>query len=113
MESITRLIPSRRIEFSRIPYDMELLIAIALAGNILQFLEFGIKATSKAHELHSSASGTLEENLLLEYLSEHVSEVVKKLGTSSGHPGLDDIYERCLDSTTQLQDELEGLKVRG
>lgn len=92
---------------------LEPLTAIALAGNILQFLDFGIKATSKAREIHTSASGALEENAQLEYLIEHVSNVMKKLEANSGHDGLDDICRRCVDTAAELLEALNGLKVYG
>jgi hypothetical protein len=39
---------------------MEALVALSLAGNVVQFVEFGIKAIKNVRNLYKSADGVVE-----------------------------------------------------
>lgn len=42
------------------------LTALSLAGNVVQFVQFGCTLAAKAHEVYSFKSGTAEESLEME-----------------------------------------------
>ena len=93
------------------------LTALALTGNVLQFIDFGLKATSKAREVYVSADGITAENADLEVLTTDIASVSEKLvassGNSSGNDSLDDISRRCKASAADLLVALRKLKVEG
>jgi hypothetical protein len=39
---------------------LDQITALGVAGNLVQFIDFRLKATSKAGEIHKSAAGTYE-----------------------------------------------------
>ena len=45
---------------------MDPITALGIAGNVVQFIDFGLKAVSKAREIHSSSTGALRVNVDLE-----------------------------------------------
>jgi len=84
------------------------------AGNIVQFVDFGLKCTSKAREIHSSATGALRGNVEIEILTRDISEVAKRLVvTRANNDELDDICGRCVDAADELLNALKKLKVDG
>jgi hypothetical protein len=89
--------------------------ALGIAGNIVQFIDFGLKATSKAREIHRSADEALEENVDLEVVTADLVAVTKKLktpdGGTTGNIGLDDICMRCCEAANDLLSALAGLKL--
>ncbi|KAL2064630.1 hypothetical protein VTL71DRAFT_3767 [Oculimacula yallundae] len=91
--------------------------ALALTGNILQFIELGLKATSKARDIYNSADGVTAENADLEFLTQDILAVTTKLavssGQASGNGSLDDICRRCTTSANDLLVTLQRLKVEG
>jgi hypothetical protein len=91
--------------------------ALSIAGNVVQFIDFGLKATSKAREIHRSATGALEENIDLEVVSTDLIAVLKNLevqaGVTTGTDGLDDLCRRCTEAGNQLLAALTGFKVSG
>ena len=93
------------------------LTALAFTGNILQFIDFGLKATSKAREVYLSADGVTAENADLEVLTTNIASVSGKLaassGNSSGNASLDDICRQCKGSADDLLVALNKLKVEG
>lgn len=58
---------------------MEVLSAISLASNIVQFLEFSLQVLSKGNKIHRSVDGTLEENLDLEIVTSDLLVMQTKL----------------------------------
>jgi hypothetical protein len=91
--------------------------ALGVAGNIVQFIDFGLKATSKAREIHRSANGALEENDDLEVVIEDIAAVTKKFETldnaQTGNDGLDTLCELCGKTAHELLTALKGLKTSG
>ena len=63
---------------------LEPLTALGLAANLLQFIELGIKVTSKTRDIHNSATGALVENLDLEILTDDLSTVARRLRFGRG-----------------------------
>jgi hypothetical protein len=72
---------------------LDLITALGVAGKFFQFIDFGIKATSKAHEIHRSADGALQENINLEVLTDDLVVVANNFDersiTQSGNMALD------------------------
>jgi hypothetical protein len=58
---------------------MDPFTAIGLVSAIVQFVDFGIKLVSKAHEIYESADGVLEENIEIEAISHSLQNVTVKL----------------------------------
>jgi len=91
--------------------------ALGVAGNLVQFIDFGLKATSKAREIHKSAAGTLQENIDIEAIAEDLAAVTKELELSSVTPtsnsNLDDVCVRCKKTAADLLSALKALKVEG
>jgi hypothetical protein len=58
---------------------LETFTAISLAGNILQFLDFGHKLLSEAREIHNSASGITAEVADVEQIATSLSQLADTL----------------------------------
>jgi len=91
--------------------------ALGVAGNVVQFIDFGLKATSKAREIHRSADGALAENVDLEVVTADLGAVAGKFLARglpmTGSDGLDDISRRCTKAAMELLAALEELKAWG
>lgn len=61
---------------------MDPLSALSLAGNILQFIDFGTKLFSKAGELYKSTVGSLAANDQLELVTADLRALISKLRQS-------------------------------
>ena len=57
--------------------------ALGLAGNVVQFVDFGTKLFSEAAELYHSVDGTLQVNAQLEAITEDLSILSAELGSAS------------------------------
>jgi hypothetical protein len=66
---------------------MDPLSALSLAGNIVQFVDFGLKLLSGAVELYKSPSGTLAAHHELELVTTDLSALVIKLRQSFDQGG--------------------------
>ena len=53
--------------------------ALSLAGNVVQFVQFGCTLAAKAHDVYSSKSGTSEENLDMENVTSRLLATVHDL----------------------------------
>lgn len=98
---------------------MEALVALALAGNVAQFIEYSIKAILKTSELFGSANGTVEE---IEDLGDIVDSVKQSLKSIKGSKTtinngvvLDTVLENlnasCLAISGKIMTILDGLKL--
>lgn len=94
---------------------MDPITVLGIVGNILQFIDFGLKAVSKAREIHSSSTGDLLENVELELLTKDITIVTEKLSTANGavtgNGSLDDICKRCIQAANELMGALSGMRV--
>jgi hypothetical protein len=91
--------------------------ALGVAGNIVQFIDFGLKATSKAREIYRSADGAIQENADLGVVTEDLAAVAKKLETPDkagmGNDGLDSLCKLCAKAAIELLTALQSLKMSG
>ena len=89
--------------------------ALGVAGNVVQFIDFGLKVTSKAREIYRSVDGALEENVDLEVVTGDLAAITQKLEAHSvatiGRDGLD--CQRCSEAAIELLTALERFKVSG
>lgn len=105
---------------------MEPVAALSLACNILQVVEFSTKVLSKSRQLRQSFSGILPENIELEQVVSHQRDLVQRLQkqastttanvqgqTYGGATSLASLAKLCIETTNELLDVLERLKVRG
>jgi len=102
---------------------MEPFSALALAGNIAQFVDFGCRILKTGYESYRDISGASEENVEIEKLTEGLLEFQKTLLAPSSRPtsGTDDnnqialqeLATRCCDVADTLLQLLRGLKVEG
>jgi hypothetical protein len=70
---------------------METLAAVGLAGNIVNFLDFGLKVVSKGREIHRANDGALSQNNDLEVVTRDLLLLQTRM-------------ERSLTSTTTAYD---------
>lgn len=91
--------------------------ALGIAGNICQFVDFGLKVTSKATKIYKSSDGVLSENIDIETWAEDLTNVITKLEISSATPtgsdSLDDICKRCTAAANELLEVLKSAKLQG
>jgi len=91
--------------------------ALGVAGNIIQFLDFGLKLTSKAHEIYKSTNGALSEHNDMEVLVEGLAKLTTKLEEScwmtTGNDELEDICRRCTLAADELLGALKNMKLEG
>ena len=103
---------------------MDPLSAVSLAGNILQFVEVGIRVVSKGHKIYRSVDGCLMENLDLEIVTSDLLVLQKKIQTSKlcepvtgtemdQSQALQTLAERCSDLAEELLEKLNKAKAQG
>lgn len=98
---------------------MEALVALALAGNVAQFIEYSIKAILKTSELFSSANVTVEEIEDLGDIVDGVKQSLKNIkgSTTTLNNGvvLDTVLEnlngRCVAISDKIMTVLAGLSL--
>ena len=106
---------------------MDLLSALSLTGNIVQFIDFGSKLLSGAHELYKSLSGTLVAYHELELVTTDLSALVIKLRKSFDQGGgiesadqdaaiqrrsFEQICDEAMKVAEELVQRLDKLKVK-
>jgi hypothetical protein len=102
----------------------ETLAAIGLAGNIVQFVDFGIKVVSKGAHLYQSAEGALKENVELEHIVSDVKMLSQSLtsgaysialnrATSEDEKSLRNLADSCTQLTDELLAILKGIQMDG
>ncbi|KAF2653413.1 hypothetical protein K491DRAFT_515569 [Lophiostoma macrostomum CBS 122681] len=76
---------------------MEVLAAIGLAGNIVQFVSFTSETLSKSREIYLSASGTTEEYTDLKVISQDLLSLKDRISSQkSAMPSLSPLVDRCM-----------------
>ncbi|CAD6570296.1 MAG: hypothetical protein ASARMPRED_003641 [Alectoria sarmentosa] len=102
------------------------LTALSLAGNVVQFVQFGCTLAAKAHEVYSSNSGTSEESLEMESVTSRLLGIVHDIEShlASVHPStspdsiskssrrLLEIADACKMIAEDILRRLEGMKIR-
>ena len=101
---------------------VELFTALALAGNVVQFVQFGCNLVAETHELYKSADGTSKTNLQTESITIRLIETIEELedgrermilGTkTSTERRLVEIAEACTMVAKDILNRLEKLKSR-
>jgi hypothetical protein len=94
---------------------MDPLTALSLAGNIIQFVEFGSRLLSTAEELYHSSQGSLVRTLIAKLrkscpASTIQTEPVQKDGNSLD--GLKSICDQSASVADELVTKLESLKLK-
>ena len=93
---------------------IEVLAAIALAGNILEFTRLGISLLHDTRELYKSAKGSLSVNDQLELITIDLEAFVAKLREPNPGTTIETSFQALLTETQcvakELLDRLEGLK---
>jgi len=95
-------------------------VALSLAANIVQFVDFSCRLFSSATAIHRSASGASQNiqdvNSLTEALRQWCDKISSSPGTSSqlkvlrAHPSLLDLARKCHLTATELLSATESLK---
>jgi len=91
-----------------LPYAMEALAALSLAGTILQLIETGTKVVNTAKEIQDSARGMTKENESLEKVTSEMRALSLDLSLASTKAHSDDeralrcVAQECYDLTEQL-----------
>ena len=101
---------------------MEPLVALGLAANIVQLVDFASKLVSRSRETYQSADGALVENSELQAVTQNLQTLTGELHLSSkgqikdssgAEKQLHDLCSGCTDATAQLLAALEKLKAKG
>ncbi|KAF2791788.1 hypothetical protein K505DRAFT_418873 [Melanomma pulvis-pyrius CBS 109.77] len=98
---------------------LEALTAVGLAGNIVQFIDFGCNLLAQAREIHTSTTGSSDMNLELEaistrlrYLATSLSFSTPKSGTVVGQQ-LRSLADEATSITDELLKAIEDVKLKG
>ncbi|KUI65502.1 hypothetical protein VM1G_01186 [Cytospora mali] len=98
---------------------MEVLAAISLAGNVAQFLGYGISTVRLASQIMRSVTGTSKHLTELEIISTDITATLeaiqKERQSSSGlerDEVLHELVEQCLDLSREIINLINGLKVK-
>lgn len=83
------------------------LTAIGLAGNIVQFIDFGTKIVSKAHDIHTSAAGATRDVSDLNHVTEELrrtSQVLRNglASVGGGDSNLEILCRACIETAQKL-----------
>lgn len=91
--------------------------ALGIAGNVVQFIDFGLKATSKAREIHSDGKGMTAENADLEVVSKDLvalsAQLYASVGSSDETEALEELCGRCAKTAGELLSALQKFTVTG
>ena len=98
---------------------LEGLAALNLAGNVIQFIDFGCRLFSKSRELYKSTEDTLTENKELERIASTLESLARGLADDSSQrvfesdeDSLISLARNCKDIAKTLLVALDRLKVR-
>ncbi|OJJ05862.1 hypothetical protein ASPVEDRAFT_45324 [Aspergillus versicolor CBS 583.65] len=101
---------------------MDPLSAVSLAGNVVQFLEFGVKLISKTHEIYKSGEGAEIRNIELDAIANDLvalndrvrnrSRKVCEFAISEDEKSLQALTEQCNRVGDELISALESAKVQ-
>ena len=101
------------------------LTALSLAGNIIQFVDFGTKVLAKGHELYKSTAGASIDHTELETIAKDLQEINDRLRqrkdsqetqsktATDSEVALRKLSEQCSGVAEELIGALEKLKVQG
>lgn len=95
---------------------METLAAIALAGNILQFVETRAKFAKNAAQLYNSVNGKLPEHEQLGAGAadlQHLMETMQSHQTTARDPRLNLLVGKCWEVSTELVSVIDSFGLPG
>jgi hypothetical protein len=108
---------------------MDPLTALSVAGNIIQFVDFGSKLVSKTRQIYKSKDGRLSDKVLtedlaidLDLISQNLRESLREnrlfnaqgqVEFSEDDEALDELCRRCNEIAAKLIAHLDKLKVEG
>ena len=92
---------------------MEPLAAISLAGSVIQFVDFGAKLLSEAHEIYHSKDGTTTERIELAKIAESLEHLSASMSPPKDYP--DDEFREIVSSAQGVARELIDVlqKIKG
>jgi hypothetical protein len=95
---------------------MDPLTALSLAGNIIQFVDFGTRLLSTTKELYRSSVGSLAIDDELKLVTTEISILIAKLKQSSvfqedGSSSFHKICDEAVGVATEIVTKLEGLRL--
>lgn len=98
------------------------LTAIALAGNVVQFVQMGCQLVANTHEIYTSHAGALKEDLETEVVTTRILQSIEELENGRQQAGsypktsterrLVEIAEACTEIAKDILTRLEKLKLR-
>ena len=80
--------------------------AFALAGNVIQFIDFGCNLLSESLDLYRSATGTTVENIELEIVAKDIQDNIAPLRISARSFPTASHYSKLLQSCESVAQEL-------
>lgn len=102
---------------------MDPLTVLSVAGNIVQFIQFGCQIVSKGQQIYRSTTGSLTENVDIETVANDFRALSTQLKQSSNsfygssvtadEKALHEMCDKCTDISNNLIAHLEQLKVKG
>jgi N-terminal domain on NACHT_NTPase and P-loop NTPases len=91
--------------------------ALGVAGNVVQFIDFGLKATSKAREIHRDSKGKTVADADLEVVTKDLvalnAQLYSSVGSSGQTEALEELCERCAKTAGELLSALQSFTVTG
>ncbi|KAI1880155.1 hypothetical protein JX265_001776 [Neoarthrinium moseri] len=98
---------------------MEAFAAIGLTGNLIQFVDYAVKAMSRVYELYTSASGATRANQDIEFLTRSMKDLTSGLSInkpldqlSKTEESLNRLVMECRKWTDDLLALLDKIKTR-
>ena len=98
---------------------MDPLTALSLAGNVVQFVDFGNKLLSQSRELYRSTRGSLAADDELHLVTADLHALILKLRNSSGHdiqnasPEFAKICDEAISLAEEILTRIDDLRVTG
>jgi hypothetical protein len=98
---------------------LEALAAVGLAGNIVQFIDFGGNLLAEARQIQRSSAGVSEKNVELETVATRLRHIAAGLSSTTSLPGTGISYQlkQLADEAVSIIDELltaiEDVKMKG
>jgi len=95
---------------------MEALVALSLAGNVIQFVQFASQVVSETQETYKSAANATYGHQDVETVAEDLRQLIVPLKVSAEASVAGEEFKNLLDSCTEvaneLYDALQELKVK-
>ena len=98
--------------------------ALNIAGNVVQFVDFGTKLFSKSKELYKSADGVLADHAEYAAIASRLAELSKGLSNSTSssssnekpspvEDALEEVTSECTELANDFADAFSELRVNG